>query len=106
MAAPVEREARAVAQIWLTYEELAVLLDCDPAEARTAVSAIGLIRRRSRDGRTRAKLTPALVETFLDGVLRLHVEREVAACAGNLRLAHERMMRPRTAAGLRYANNG
>jgi hypothetical protein len=79
-------------------------LECDPAEARTAASAIGLVRRRSRDGRTRAKLTPELVETFLDGVLRLRLEREIAACAGNLRLAHERMMMPRAAApGLRYA---
>jgi hypothetical protein len=80
-----------VPQIWLTYDELAVLMDCDPAAARGAAAAIRLDRRRSRDGRTRAKLTPSLTEAFLDGMLRHRLEQEIAACAGDLRAMRERM---------------
>jgi hypothetical protein len=80
-----------VPQIWLTYDELAVLMDCDPAAARGAASAIQLDRRKSRDGHTRAKLTPALTEAFLDGVLRQRFDQEIAACAGDLRTMRERM---------------
>ena len=78
-------------QIWLTYEELAVLMDCDPAAARSAASAIQLDRRKSRDGNTRAKLSPLLTEAFLDGVLRQRFDQEIAACAGDLRAMRERM---------------
>lgn len=78
-------------QIWLTYDELAALMDCDRAEARGAAAAIQLDRRKSRDGNTRAKLTPSLTEAFLDGVLQQRLEREIAACAGDLRAMRERM---------------
>ena len=80
-----------VPQIWLTYDELAALMDCDPARARGAAAAIRLDRRKSRDGHTRAKLPPALAEAFLQGILRQHLEREIAACAGDLRAMRERM---------------
>jgi hypothetical protein len=80
-----------VPQIWLTYDELAALMDCDRAEARGAAAAIPLDRRRSRDGHTRAKLTPSLTEAFLGGILRQRLEQEIAACAGDLRAMHERM---------------
>jgi hypothetical protein len=86
-----------VPQIWLTYDELAALMDCDPAGARGAAAAIRLDRRKSRDGRTRAKLTPSLTEAFLDGVLQQRLEQEVAACAGDLRAMRDRMA-ARTAA--------
>jgi hypothetical protein len=80
-----------VPQIWLTYEELAVLLNCDPLRARHAAAVIPLDRRKSRDGRTRAKLTPALTEAFLDSLLRHRLEQDIAACADDLREMRERM---------------
>jgi hypothetical protein len=80
-----------VPQIWLTYEELAALMDCDPAAARGAALAIRLDRRKSRDGNTRAKLSPSLTEAFLDGVLRQRLDQEIAACAGDLHAMRERM---------------
>ncbi len=78
-------------QIWLTYDELAALMDCDPAAARGAALAIGLDRRKSRDGQTRAKLTPSLTEALLDVMLQRRLELEIAACAGDLRAMRERM---------------
>jgi hypothetical protein len=80
-----------VPQIWLTYDELAALMDCDPAGARGAALAIRLDRRKSRDGQTRAKLTASLTEAFLDRELRQRLEREIVACAGDLRAMRERM---------------
>ena len=85
-------------QIWLTYDELAALMDCDPAAARGAAAAIRLDRRKSRDGRTRAKLTPSLAEAFLRRVLRQHLEQEISTRAGDLRAMHERMAAPSDAA--------
>jgi hypothetical protein len=76
-------------QIWLTYDELAALMDCDRAEARGIAAAIPLVRRKSRDGHTRAKLSPTLTEEFLDSVLQQRLD--IAACASNLRTVHERM---------------
>jgi hypothetical protein len=84
-------EAYGVPQIWLTYEELAALMSCDGSSARNAAIALRLDRRRSRDGQTRAKLTPQLTEAFLERVLREHIERDVAACADALRAKHEQM---------------
>jgi hypothetical protein len=85
------QEILGVPQIWLTYDELAALMGCDPAGARGAALAIGLDRRKSRDGRTRAKLTPSLTKAFLDRVLQQRLEQEIAACVGDLRLINERM---------------
>ena len=78
-------------QIWLTYDELAALMNCDAAGARGAATAIGLDRRKSRDGQTRAKLTPSLAAAFLQGIQRQGFEQEIAACAGDLRTMRERM---------------
>jgi hypothetical protein len=80
-----------VPQIWLTYDELAALIHCDPARAREAAIAFRLDRRKSRDGQTRAKLTPPLAEAFLYEVLRRHLDKEIAACAGDLRAMRDRM---------------
>jgi hypothetical protein len=82
-----------VPQIWLTYSELAALIDCDAAEASGTAAAIPLDRRKSRDGLTRVKLDAALTELFLDAALQRRVEQEIAACAGDLRTMHERMAR-------------
>jgi hypothetical protein len=81
-----------VPQIWLTYDELAALMNCGPARAREAAIAFRLDRRKSRDGQTRAKLTPPLVEAFLHEVLRQRLDQEIAACAGDLRAMRDRMV--------------
>ncbi len=78
-------------QIWLTYEELAIVMNCDAVAARSTAAAIGLDRRRSRDGQTRAKLNASLTEAFLEGVLRRRVELEMAQSASELRAMHMRM---------------
>ncbi len=78
-------------QIWLTYDELATFMNCDAAAARGAAAAIGLDRRRSRDGKTRAKLTPSLEEAFLESLLQRRLEWEMARSASELRTIHARM---------------
>ena len=52
-------------QIWMTYEELAAMLECSPAEARERIHLDGLDRKISRDGRKRAKLDAELVALFI-----------------------------------------
>lgn len=80
-------------QIWVTYDELAELLDCDRDTARAAATAIRLDRRRSRDGHTRAKLSATLTEALLDALTRQRLEREIGAAIGNLRSIGRRMAR-------------
>jgi hypothetical protein len=93
-----------VPQFWLTYDELAVLMDCDAATARSTAAAIPLDRRRSRDGLTRAKLNAALSEIFLEQLMRRLLDREVAACADDLRAMHETMAaQPAATARIRSA---
>lgn len=48
----------AMPQIWMTYNELGSLLDCEPAQARELAIAQNLDRKRSRDGNARVKLSP------------------------------------------------
>jgi hypothetical protein len=96
-----------VPQIWLTYDELADLMNCDVAGARGAAVAIRLDRRKSFDGQTRAKLTPPLAEAFLEGMLRQRLEREMDACAGDLQAIRQRMAgRSTSAPQLRSAVSG
>jgi hypothetical protein len=53
-------------QIWLTYEELAKMLKCDlVTEVRRAVIEHDWPRRKSGDGLTRVKLSPALAHDFM-----------------------------------------
>jgi hypothetical protein len=52
-------------QIWMTYEELAGLLDCSAMEARSRVHLERLDRKISRDGRKRAKLNMAMMGIFI-----------------------------------------
>jgi len=86
-----------VPQIWLTYDEFAILINCELDAARGATLALRLDRRRSHDGNTRVKLTPGLAETFLDSIVQQRLEREVAACADDLRAMRERMAAPSVA---------
>ena len=55
-------------QIWMTYDELATLSGCTPAEARMRAIHLSLDRRRSRDGATRVKLDLALTAKFFASV--------------------------------------
>ena len=43
-------------QIWMTYDEIAGLLGCEPDEARAQTIHRSLDRKKSRDGLTRIKL--------------------------------------------------
>jgi hypothetical protein len=87
----VNRWRLEVPQIWMTYDELAALMKCDPAAARAAATTLPLDRRRSRDGQTRAKLSPSLAEAFIESQMRLRLERVADACAGDLAAMHDRM---------------
>jgi hypothetical protein len=53
-------------QIWMTYEELAAMLDCPVVEARARVRLEGLDRKISRDGKKRAKLNMAMTGIFIE----------------------------------------
>jgi hypothetical protein len=52
-------------QIWMTYDELAGLLDCGMDEARDRVRREGLDRKQSRDGHTRVKLNFPMIAMFV-----------------------------------------
>jgi hypothetical protein len=51
-------------QIWMTYEELAEMLDCTVTEARERGHLECLDRKISRDGKTRAKLSATMIDIF------------------------------------------
>ncbi|UPK25729.1 MULTISPECIES: hypothetical protein [unclassified Bradyrhizobium] len=55
-------------QIWMTYDELATLSGCTPAEARLRALHLSLDRRKSRDGATRVKLDLALTAKFFASI--------------------------------------
>lgn len=78
-------------QIWMTYDELAALLPCQPADARNHAIALNLARRKSRDGHTRVKLDAALNARFFDQMLALWTDRQMQACAADLRMMRDRM---------------
>jgi len=54
-----------MAQIWITYEELAELCLCAPINARTAVKSSNWARRQCSDGRVRVKLPEDLAFDFM-----------------------------------------
>jgi hypothetical protein len=80
-----------VPQIWLTYDELAVLMKCDPIAARAVTATLPLDRRRSRDGQTRAKLSPSLADAFMESQVHLRLEHAIDGYAGDLTAMHDRM---------------
>ncbi|MFC7698594.1 MULTISPECIES: hypothetical protein [Bradyrhizobium] len=57
-----------MAQIWMTYDELAELSGCTSAEARMRAIHLSLDRRKSRDGATRVKLDLALTAKYFASV--------------------------------------
>ena len=97
------RECFNVPQIWLTYEELAAFLNCPTSGARATAIAIGLDRRKSRDGRTRTKLTPPLAAAFVERLMQQHVQQAVATCAISLHAMCDRMAAPSDVIALKRA---
>ena len=55
-------------QIWMTYEELAGMLECSVMEARERVQLECLDRKISRDGEKRAKLSVAMTDIFIEQI--------------------------------------
>ena len=55
-------------QIWMTYDEIAGLLECSADEALERARSDRLDRKQSRDGRTRVKLNLALIGLFIDRI--------------------------------------
>jgi hypothetical protein len=78
-------------QIWMTDDELASLFECEATSVRAIDVMMKLDRRKSSDGNTRVKLTTALNELFLDKFVRHQIDRELQACAGDLRAARDKM---------------
>ena len=58
----------AMPQIWMTYEELAGMLDCTAMEARERANFERLDRKISRDGKKRAKLNLAMTIIFIEQI--------------------------------------
>lgn len=81
-------------QIWLSYDELATLIDCRPDAARAAALSLGLDRRRSRDGSTRVKLTQTLADSFIESVIQQRLNQQISACTADLHAMRERMSAP------------
>jgi hypothetical protein len=79
-------------QIWMTYEELAGMLDCTVMEAREIVHLERLDRKISRDGKKRAKLSTTMVGMFIE---RLKTGEFVMNYAvDDLRRVHDLMREP------------
>lgn len=76
-------------QIWMTYDELATLSGCSAAEARVQALHLSLDRRKSRDGNTRVKLSPALMGRFFETVREAEFDLDDAITA--LRETHRQM---------------
>ena len=55
-------------QIWMTYEELAGMLDCTVMQARERVKLECLDRKISHDGEKRAKLSVAMTRIFIERI--------------------------------------
>jgi len=76
-------------QIWMTYDELATLSGCTAAEARLQALQLSLDRRKSRDGNTRVKLNPALMNRFFETIRDTDSALDEAVAA--LRETHRQM---------------
>jgi hypothetical protein len=76
-------------QIWMTYDELATLGGCSAAEARVQALHLSLDRRKSRDGNTRVKLSPALMARFFETIREAEFDLDAAIAA--LRDTHRQM---------------
>ena len=73
-------------QIWMTYEELAGMLDCSVAEVRERTLLQKLDRKLSRDGKKRVKLSVELAGVFINRVKAS--ESSLDRSINDLRQAH------------------
>jgi hypothetical protein len=79
-------------QIWMTYEELAGMLDCTVMEAREIVHLERLDRKISRDGKKRAKLSITMVGMFIERLKTTEFVMNYAV--DDLRRVHDLMREP------------
>ena len=61
-----------MAQIWLTFEELAAHAECSVPLARAEVAANNWRCRQSSDGQTRVKLPPELAHAYMLAYAKHH----------------------------------
>jgi hypothetical protein len=78
-------------QIWMTYDELGMLCDCDSAAARVMAIFKGLNRRKSRDGHTRVKLNDDLATLFMHRYVDEAIRSGLDAAIDDLHFVHDRM---------------
>jgi hypothetical protein len=78
-------------QIWMTYREIADMLDCDADMARISTIQRALDRKKSRDGLTRVKLDPELTAKFIE-VIR-DADADLDRAIHELRGMHQEMSR-------------
>jgi hypothetical protein len=76
----------AMPQIWMTYEELAALLDCTVMEACERVQLERLDRKISRDGQRRAKLSREMIGVFIERIRG--IDYGVDRAVDDLQLVH------------------
>jgi hypothetical protein len=74
-------------QIWMTYEELAGMLDCTVAEARERVHLEQLDRKISRDGQKRTKLSLAMMGIFIERLKT--IDHAIDRAVDDLRRVHD-----------------
>lgn len=60
----LEHMGASVAQLWLTYHEIADHLDCDAEQARAITSSKGWPRKHSSDGMTRIMMPPDMMRSY------------------------------------------
>jgi hypothetical protein len=70
----------------MTYDELASMLECTAAEAREQAQLERLDRKISHDGKTRAKLSPAMTGVFIERLKT--IDYDIDRVVNNLRLVH------------------
>src|ERR1700722_16245366 len=80
------RDGTPMPQIWMTYEELAALLDCSVVDARKRVHLEHLDRKLSRDGKKRVKLSLAMIGIFIERIKTIDYAPDLAVA--DLRQVH------------------
>lgn len=76
-------------QIWMTYLELAGLVDCSPEQARALAIDRHLKRKHSHDGQTRIQLNAELSWLFVAKVREIQFDTDEAVAG--LRQVHRQM---------------
>jgi hypothetical protein len=79
-------------QIWMTYGELADLMECGLSEASDHVRKERLDRKKSRDGKVRVKLSLTLMELFVARI-RAAFDQPLEQAIHDLRGLHALMQR-------------